>query len=432
MRRSYVFFLASVALGAIAFACGSSDDSGGGSATADGGSDDASGDRGSTPPPPPPPAPPPVPGDAAPDADADALPPFDGGVVAAPHLLAAGNTHTCRIKAGAIKCWGQNTVGQLGSGSTSGMSPPVDVTGITNAVEIAAGYDFTCARLATGGVKCWGDADSGKLGNNVGVGHSATPVDVVNLTDAIAIAAGEYHACALRSDHHIVCWGDNSWRIGDGKDASQEPYVGVPTEPVPAITDGVAIGAGWGQTCVLRSTGSAKCWGSYNAWGQIGAGNKLDQPTPVDVVNLTTGDQLGAGTYHTCARLTDAAVQCWGNNQGGEIGIGTSDSLEHSSPVNAINLPPVALLQVNGFGTCAITAAGVPYCWGGNAGSAATITSPAVVSGLGQTVEIAGFSTHSCARLANDQIWCWGDNQYGELGADAGPKSDVPVLAPGL
>jgi alpha-tubulin suppressor-like RCC1 family protein len=442
MRGRRAAVLACAAAGAVAYACGSSDlpSIGGGDAGAPG---DA------TPPPQLPPPPPPPTGsgggeagpgdggdastDAGADGDADAGfdagPNPDAGVIVG-HQLAVGDLHTCRIKLGAIKCWGGNANGQLGDGNTGASSPPVDVTGITTAVEIAAGADFTCARLASGGVKCWGAGDNGKLGNNIEMG-SPTPVDVFGVTDAIAIASGAYHTCIIRSNQHVACWGQNGNRIGDGQPIATEPYVLVPTEPSPKITDAIAISAGYSHTCVLHANGTASCWGLQNTWGQIGDGTTTDRPTPVDVITLSAGDQLALGTSHSCARQTDAGILCWGNNQSGQLGLGGRDDLDHP-PTVVPGLPPVARVQPTGFGTCAITTTGTTYCWGENPGVPGKRFSAQTVSGLGPTIEIEGKDTHTCARLANGELWCWGDNQFGALGADAGNKSDTPVLAPGL
>ncbi len=348
----------------------------------------------------------------------------DGGIPSG-HQLAVGNSHSCRIKAGAIKCWGKNDKGQLGNGTMSPAASFVDVIGITNAVEIAGGGDRTCARLSTGHVKCWGDGDGGRLGNNA-TASSGTPVDVSNLVDAIAITAGDYNTCVLRSNGHTACWGSNG--IGDGSSTRS-----VPTEPTPAFTDAVGIGAGWGHTCVLRSNGSAKCWGTYNVWGQVGDGTKQDRTTPVDVLGITNGSTVALGTYHSCARLSNATVACWGNNQGGQLGLGTKDEGDHSATA-VPGLTDVASIYGNGFGTCAITTNGTPYCWGSSPGTGfGASTSPQEVTALGKTTEIAGGSGHTCALKANGEIACWGYSSSNELGYDAGGAQVLmPVVVSGI
>jgi alpha-tubulin suppressor-like RCC1 family protein len=136
------------------------------------------------------------------------------------------------LAGGGVDCWGLNTSGQLGNGTTTGNTgAPVAVSGITNATAITARHSHTCALLATGGVDCWGDNGFGKLGNGTTT-TSSTPVAVSGITNATAVAAGYYHTCALLATGGAACWGYNYFgQLGNGTTTDSSTPVGVVTFP---------------------------------------------------------------------------------------------------------------------------------------------------------------------------------------------------------
>lgn len=279
--------------------------------------------------------------------------------------LAAGGDHTCALTvSGSVECWGGNSSGQLGDGSTTNRLTPVDVVGLASGVRaIAAGYYHTCALTISGGVKCWGDNTYGQIGDGTTT-NRLVPVDVSGLTSGVqAIAAGGTHTCAVTTSGGVKCWGRN-WdgQLGDGTTTSCTTPV-----DVSGLTTGVvALAAGNFHTCALSTSGGVKCWGR-NGSGQVGDGTMYNvRLTPVDVIGLTAGAQtIAAGGYHTCAITAAGGDQCWGRNDSGQIGNGTTTS--QAVPVDVVGLASGVVAITAGLNhTCALTSVGSAKCWGKN------------------------------------------------------------------
>ena len=314
------------------------------------------------------------------------VPALVGGV----STLVAGYSHNCVVTAsGGVKCWGSNSNGQLGDGTTTARAMPASVNGLAGGVSgLRLGAFHSCALTSGGGVKCWGNNGSGQLGDGTTTTRSI-PADVNGLTSGmIAIAAGWYHTCALTSSGGVKCWGQNSnGQMGDGTTVQRPTPV-----DVNGLTSGVVgVAAGYSHTCALTSSGGVKCWG-LNGSGQLGDGTTTQRTTPVDVSGLTSGVVgIAAGHSHTCALTTGGGVRCWGMNGNGQLGDGTTTN--RSTPVDVTGLTSGVAAVAAGYShTCALTTGGGVKCWGYNSngqlgdGTTTQRTAPVDVSALGSGI----------------------------------------------
>ncbi len=389
--------------------------------------------------------------------------------------VSAGDSHTCALLAdGGVKCWGYNKYGQLGDGSWTQQLTPVAVIGLgagRKAAAISAGGWHTCALTASGGVMCWGENSDGQLGNGT-TQSRAEPVNVIGLAGGVAeITAGKIHSCALAVAGGVTCWGRASeygaeiHRIpadvtGWGADSSVTHVVGGPYDTCAIVAGGVqctrdwslapeavnglgpgsgvfSLAAGKDHTCAVAAGAVTKCWGD-NLYGQVGDGTRINRPDPVDVIGLDPASAVTAvvaGEQHSCA-LQGGGIMCWGNNQQGQLGNGLV--FEHWTPVQVAGLPAGSEILAVTAGhayTCALSDGGV-LCWGWNMGTGMLTRDfqPAYVMGLGpgsDVTAVAAGTVHTCAIVAGG-VKCWGYNQFGQLGDDTKLDRSAPADVVGL
>ena len=353
--------------------------------------------------------------------------------------IAAGNDFTCELTtAGGVKCWGGNEYGQLGNGTTVSSASPVGVTGMSSGVKsLTLGYRHACALMETGGVMCWGNNSSGQLGDGTTVAKLA-PTQVTGLASGVAaFSAGSYHTCAVLESGAVKCWGQNSQgQLGDGSSANRTTPI-----QVSGLSSGVtAASAGGSHTCALLGIGGIKCWGD-NQYGQVGDGTTDDRTTPTQASGLESGViSIAAGGSETCAIVSSGGLKCWGSNNYGQIGDATTDNKTLPTQVSGLESGVQTVAVGNSF-VCAVLDSGVLKCWGynyyGQVGDGTTDNRavPTPVNGLdGVIVSVSSGGSHTCALLDSGRVMNWGLDSSGQLGIRyAAPNfSSRPVDVAGL
>lgn len=344
----------------------------------------------------------------------------------------AGALSTCAlIDGGTVRCWGGNTIGQLGIGKKVDeyleSYVPVDVAGLTGVKKLwneasaswggghSDGYhDTLYAQMADGAMKAWGN-------NNLMYGNgdyeiSAAPVDDAGLAGITDISAYASHACAVWPDKAAKCWGTNAFGVaGIGTDASEAK---TPT-PVKDFTDAAAVGCGQNHCCGLKGDGTVSCWG-YSTRGQLGNGGSDKSNVPVAVTGLADATQLGISTDTSCALKKDGSVVCWGNGFGKE-------------PKAVDGATGITALDAQGF-TCGIKTDKTVVCWGdnnfGQLGDGTTderSSKAAAVKGLAGAAQITVGIHHACALLEDGDVKCWGKNGRGQVGDGSIDDRTTPV-----
>ncbi len=396
--------------------------------------------------------------------------------------LSAGLQSSCAIRTtGTVSCWGYNNgKGQLGGPLTPGTSI-VDVSGTNNATNVAAGLAFHCVTMpgdtekATGVAHCWGNNTEGQLGDGTTTNHYL-PQPVTGITTASAITAGFGHACAAQ-DGGVWCWGRNAFgQLGDGTKAQHNAPVKVldsdswddDTDPPFSSLVGSSL-----NYCRVSGQAAVRCWGSLvAASGDWMEGNGLPGPlmgglSTAEITDIDVGSNQGcvvqgqgincwtsapqlfapfggalwaarvigltevksvrvAPAHNACALRRTGTIWCWGLNTAGQLGIGTFNNSESPIAVRDRDNAPVTdarAIAVDGARTCAIRSGGTVWCWGTAWDSSAASDRepwPVKMPSIRDAVAISISSDTGCAIDSFRDVWCWGRNTDGRLGTATG------------
>jgi len=341
-------------------------------------------------------------------------------------VSAGGGGHTCGVtRGGSGYCWGSNSVGQLGDGTTVSKRTPalvVTTAGLAFAA-VNAGNVHTCSITRSGAAYCWGFNEKGQLGDRT-LTERTVPVPVFGQATFVTLSAGYDHTCGVALGG-TVCWGNNaSGELGDGTRIQR-------TTPdlvrgLPALA---AVSAGAFFTCGVTTAGAGFCWGRG---GSLGDGSTTFSDVPVAVSGGLTFVALSSGSLHSCGVTPTGAAYCWGYNGNGELGDGTT--IDRTSPVIVAGGITFVGVSAGHLHSCGVTSGGAAYCWGNNTsgqlGDGTTLgrTTPTLVAApAGVRFAVVSAGAHSCGVTPTGAAYCWGYNRNGELGNGSMISSDVPV-----
>jgi cysteine-rich repeat protein len=375
--------------------------------------------------------------------------------------FSAGGAHTCALSfEGTVRCFGDNTFGQLGTGDTETIGDdetPLEseyLVKLPQVTQVSAGLNHTCAISTEHDLYCWGANESGQLGlghrNNWGDDSDEAPARV-DLGGAVsAVAAGESHTCALLYGGEVRCWGaGDAGQLGHGDGfggivgSGDAPYANVLDAP-PVELDGAVIrtiSAGLDHTCVVDALGDAYCWGE-GADGRLGnaSGDPVgidDAPAREGIVAIdATVAGIGSGASHSClVTHEDRALHCFGANADGRLGLGHTKPVGDNEPLDDFSVQfgdeQILSVALTDSATCARTAHETVFCWGRGDngqlgyGSSETVGDdelPREWEGFGPVklsraaTQIDAGSEHVCARTDDARLRCWGRADLGQLG----------------
>jgi alpha-tubulin suppressor-like RCC1 family protein len=403
--------------------------------------------------------------------------------------VAAGGAPTCAIRDGGMWCWGRGDYGQNGNEGLTTLEEPTEVGPDHDWIAVSAGDRFTCGIRGDpsgGRLYCWGDdayhqlGDPGPDASGAAVREVGTTDGIDRFDDFVALDSGFIHSCALRSNGEAYCFGYGELgRLGTGSDANQDVPTAVTTgryariaaggRATCAITSGdgtlwcwgsndagnlghpgapdlsneplqVGTLTGWsrvsvgdGGACAARD-GSAYCWGP-GSFGEIGNSRRDTQTVPTLVDGLSHVDALAAGNVYNCA-LSDGNAYCWGRDSDGQLGNGNWSTKWEPTRVGTMSGWDTVVAGRDH--TCAVTVSNRLFCWGANRQQQLGYQGddspqPREIATPDQWLSVAVGDRHTCAtrRSAIEELWCWGDNEYGQIGNGLGSQVFAPAQIDG-
>jgi alpha-tubulin suppressor-like RCC1 family protein len=363
-------------------------------------------------------------------------------------FLDAGGYHACGITTTEeLLCWGYNADGQLGLGSSSPKLTPTLIAGDFRYRMVTGGYYHSCALTLATNAYCWGQANEGRLGNGSGVGEVLSPARVMNGAVQLTVQvlqAGWAHSCGIDLVQRVWCWG----RSVEGQSGATDDVLNA--FPVPTTEAYKWVTVGGHHSCGITTGGDARCWG-WNAFGQLGDGTNATTNIPQNVPGaqfridplvifrspdpdfpLPPGPFIAGGYDHSCGITTGNTAVCWGLNQNGQLGDNTRQTRNTPGTVAGGHTFVAATAGLRH--TCALDSSGAAWCWGandlgqvGNGAAGGDVLVPAAVEGGLEFAYIKAGELFTCGVTSEGVAYCWGDNEYGQLGVGDTTGSNVPI-----
>lgn len=352
--------------------------------------------------------------------------------------VSAGGQHTCAISEtdGTLRCWGDNTVGQIGDGTTSQRVDPTlvgDPGAPSTWLDVSAGFFHTCGIQTGDTLWCWGHNFFGQLGTSTNVSTDTpnpTPVQVGG-TGWTQVSAGFGHTCGIQTGGTLWCWGDDSaGELGDGGSTAQTS-----PQQVGSGTGWTRVSAGRYYTCGIQS-GALYCWG-FDDHGELGLASASGTPAQVgsdtDWTEISASDYQankpfwsGGGGGQTCGIRSPGTLWCWGDNSAGQLGDGTTTAQGTPGPQQVGSASDWTAVSTGGGFTCGLEGTSSLSCWGdnhygelGNASMDQKLSPTPVVdlySGHSWVGGIDAGGAHACGVRDDHTLWCWGWGDSGQLG----------------
>jgi alpha-tubulin suppressor-like RCC1 family protein len=337
---------------------------------------------------------------------------------------------------GILYAWGDNGIGQLGDGTITSSSSPVQIGALTNWYQVSGGTSHSLAVKTDGTLWAWGFNGSGQLGDGTTTSRSS-PIQIGALTNWSQVSGGSTYSLAVKTDGTLWAWGNNgSGQLGDGTTTRKSSPVQIGALTNWSQVSGGGIIFGNGHSLAIKIDGTLWAWGTNN-FGEQGTGLPFSS-SPVQIGALTNWSQISAGPGFSLAIKTDGTLWAWGINADGNLGL--NDRTSRNSPVQVGSLSDWKGIAASGAGgvgqehTIAIKTNGTLWAWGTNAdgqlglGDITHRSSPIQIGALTNWSSIAkSHGDHSLAIKTDGTLWSWGRNDDGRLGDGTTTHRSSPV-----
>ncbi|MBM2815382.1 MAG: C-terminal target protein [Ignavibacteria bacterium] len=325
-----------------------------------------------------------------------------------------------------LKAWGSNNYGQLGDGTQSDKSSPIQIGNGTNWTSISGGgAQHTLAIKSDGTLWAWGGNAYGQLGDGT-ITDKNTPVQIGSGTNWVKVSCGGAHTLAIKSDGTLWAWGRNiAGQLGDGTTTDKSTPVQIGTG-----TNWVVVSCAYGHTLAIKNDGTLWAWG-WNIAGQLGDGTLVNKSSPVRIGSGTNWALVSCRGSYTLAIKSDGTLWAWGDNDYGQLGDGTI--IDRISPVQIGSGTNWETVYCGGQHTLAIKTEGTLWAWGENNfgklgdGTSTQRNAPVQIGSGTNWLSVTCGDWHTIAIKNDGTLWAWGNNSYGQLGDGTTTNQNSPV-----